>query len=83
MTRPFVAAGTRLCANVDATGGILRVEVLDDQDKPLAVAQTIAGDQPRAVMSWLSGDLASLKGRPIHLRFVLRNARFYSFWLEE
>ena len=28
------------------------------------------------------GDIAQLKGQTVSLRFTLRNAQFYSYWLE-
>jgi hypothetical protein len=58
------------------------MEVLDVNEKPLAVSNVVTGDQPRAEVSWKSGDLSSLLGRTVSLRFALRNARLYSFWLE-
>ncbi len=39
----------------------------------------VIGDEIRRVVTWKgSGDLSSLAGKPIRLRFVLRDADLYS-----
>ncbi len=81
LTKPFVLTGAKLLVNVDAAEGSLEAEVLDAEGKTLAVSQPIVGDQLRATVQWKSGDLADLKGKTITLRFKLRNASFYSFWV--
>ena len=83
VTKPFVARGTALSVNVDATQGALEVTVLDGEGNPAAVSKPLVGDQPHAVVQWQSGDLAPLKGKTVSVRFTLRNARLYSFWLED
>jgi hypothetical protein len=82
LTKPFNVNGTKLLVNVNAAGGSLDIEVLDDNEKSLALSQSVTGDRLRASVSWKSGDLARLQGRAIRLRFLLRNARLYSFWLD-
>ena len=81
LTKPFVLTGAKLLVNVDAADGALDVEVLDTAGNTVAVSEPVLGDQPRATIQWLSGDLAALKGKTITLRFKLRNASFYSFWV--
>lgn len=83
LTKPFVVRGTKLFVNVDANGGACDVEVLGSDGKPLAVSQSVTGDQSRAEISWKSGSLASVQGQTVQLRFTLRNARLYSFWLDK
>ena len=82
LTKPFVVHGTQLSVNVDTPKGALEVAVLDDQGESLAVSQPVVGDQPRAVVEWQSGGLPDLKGQTVSLRFTLREAEFYSFWLD-
>jgi len=43
----------------------------------------LKGDLLRGEVQWQQGDMASLKGQTVSLRFTLRNASFYSFWLED
>jgi hypothetical protein len=42
----------------------------------------VTGDQLRAEIRWPGRDLAELKGKPIRLRFHLRDADLYSFWFD-
>jgi len=83
LTKPFVVRGTKLFVNTDAAKGILKLEVLDGHKKALAVSEEVVGDQPRAGVPWKSGDFSSLTGQTVSLRFTLRQAKLYSFWLDE
>ena len=82
LTEPFVLTGTKLFANVDALKGELRAEVLDRDAKVLATSDPVNGDLPRSEVAWKQGDVAALSGQIIALRFWLRNASLYSYWLE-
>ena len=82
-TRPFRWAGARLLANVKtADGGRLRAEVLDGAGKAVAATHPLDGDRPRGELRWAQAPPASLEGQPVRLRFTLRRASFYSYWLE-
>ena len=81
-TESFAAVGDRLLVNVDAAGGELAVQVLGDEGGVMLESQPITGDQLRAEVSWLSGGLEASQGAEVRLRFVLRNASLYSYWLE-
>ena len=81
LTKPFVLTGTKLLVNADATDGALDVEVLDTAGNTVAVSEPVLGDQPHATIQWMSSDLADLKGKTITLRFKLRTASLYSFWV--
>jgi hypothetical protein len=82
LTKPFECSGTKLLINVDAAKGDLKVDVLDNNCGLVASSKAIVGDKLRAVVEWKSGDLADLEGRSISLRFTLREASLYSFWME-
>jgi hypothetical protein len=86
LTTPFVLAGRALEVNADASGGALRVELLDE------ACQGIAGyagkwadalkrtDSVRLRPAWGEHkDLAPLVGRVVRLRFHLANAKLYAF----
>lgn len=81
--RPLEVTGETLAVNVDAAGGTLEVEVLDDKGNVLAVSAPIVGDVPHGRVRWKKGDLAGLKQRKVRLRFTLLKASFYSFWFED
>ncbi|MGE3778527.1 MAG: hypothetical protein AB7F89_15175, partial [Pirellulaceae bacterium] len=85
-TRPLRFAGNRLELNVDTSaGGAVRVEVLDEQGEPLpafsgAQANWLIGNSVRMPVRWHGDpDIGSLEGRPIRLRFHLRDSKLYAF----
>lgn len=86
-TRPMVLEGSRLWVNA-AAAGALAVEVteadgrkvLPGWDRSACVA--LSGDQTRAEIRWRGRELSELAGKRVRLRFHLRDADLYSFWLE-
>ena len=83
VTRPFELAGAKLFLNTDAGGGELSVAVLDDHDQVLATSAPITGDLVRGEVSWKQGNIAGLTGRSVSLRFTLRKAGLFSYWLNQ
>jgi len=82
LTKPFTVRGQQLLINADARNGDLTVEILDRNDNVLAVSEKIEGDQLRATVQWRDRGLAEFAEQPIRLRFRLRQASLYSFWLK-
>ena len=85
VTEPFTLPGTKLFVNVDArkeSVGELRVEVLNQAAQVVARSEALRGDLLSEPVKWQEGDLAKHRGRPVTLRFTLRNGRLYSFWIE-
>ena len=80
-TRPFEVPDGRLWVNVDAAGGELRMEVLEPGGEVVASSAPVVGDRPDAAVRWEDGDLSQWMGAEVSLRFRLRNARLYSYWL--
>lgn len=85
ITRPFRFVGQRLLVNYSTSaGGSLRVEIQDEQGQPLpgfrlADSRALVGDAIEQPVSWAGGmDVKSVAGKPIRLRFVLREADLYS-----
>ena len=90
VTRPFVLAGSRLRANLEAPGGELRAEVLGERGRTplegfsLDESEPAGGDHLDTELTWKSGaDLSSLRGRTIRLRFQLRDAHLCSYWMSD
>ena len=87
-TRPLLFSGKRLHANVDSRRGDFRVEVLDHAGDPIpgftaAESLPVRTDQVGVTMRWKTHeDLASLKGKPVRLRFHLKRTRLFSFWID-
>jgi hypothetical protein len=86
LTKPVVFDGNRLQINfATSAGGSLRVEVQDKVGKPipgftLADCHLQYGDQLDRIVSWKSGtDVSQLAGKPVRLRFELKDADLYSF----
>lgn len=85
LTKPFTFSGTKLTMNFasSAAGGI-KVEIQDASGKPLNgfsladTVETIGNDLNRTVR-WKTGtNVMSLAGRPVRLRFVMKDADLYS-----
>lgn len=85
-TVPIVFSGKRLELNVQTSvAGTVQVEILDAEGNPipgfaLADADTIKGNYIAKVVTWKGrDDVSSLAGKPIRLRFVMRDAKLYAF----
>ncbi len=86
VTKPVVFSGRRLVLNysTSAAGG-LRVELQDAAGAPLPGfslddAEELYGDRIGETFVWKGAtDLSALAGRPVRLRFRLREADLYSF----
>lgn len=82
-TKPFKWSGSKLMANVETREpGDLRVDVLDTEGTVIATSQPVKGNHPRGQLGWSPALPQSLHGQQISLRFTLREASFYSWWLE-
>ena len=85
ISRPLTFLGSRLTVNfaTSAAGGI-RVEIQDAQGKPipgytLDDAQELVGNEIERTVAWKGGsDVIELAGKPIRMRFVLKDADLYS-----
>lgn len=86
VTKPITFAGKTLTMNfsTSAAGGI-GVELQSPDGRPLegfslADCQEVFGDALQRTVTWKAGgDVSSVAGRPVRLRFVLRDADLYSF----
>jgi hypothetical protein len=86
VTKPVTFKGDELGLNfaTSAAGGI-RVEIQDAAGKAipgftLADAVETIGNETDRVARWKSGsDVSKLAGRPVRVRFVMKDARLYSF----
>ena len=83
VTRRFVLPAGRLFVNVDARGGEFRAEIESADGQAVARSRAVTADAVRQALEWEHGDPASLVGRRVALRFSLRNARFYAYWVAE
>lgn len=85
-TRPVVLEGESLWINAVAPGTVTAEitgpdgrTILDGWGQADCVA--VSGDRTRAELRWRGRDLKELAGQRVRIRFHLRNADLYSFWL--
>lgn len=85
VTKPLVFSGRELVINYSTSAaGSVRVEVQDAQGNPvpgfgLADATEIYGDEVEFAVPWKAGaSLEGLAGKPVGLRFVMKDADLYS-----
>ena len=85
-TKPLVFAGRELELNYSTSAvGFVRVEIQDADGRPVpgfSVDDCYEkfGDEIDGVVSWSGGsELSSLAGRPVRLRFALKDADLYAF----
>jgi hypothetical protein len=87
LTRPVLFHGKYLFVNLDAPGGSLTAEALDEAGRVIApfsasACEPATGDGTKIRLAWKDGaDLAALAGRPVRFRFHLRHGRLYAFWV--
>ncbi len=86
ITRPLRFEGSRLELNFSTSApGSVRVEIQDASGRPLPQftlddSTELIGDEIARTYAWKSGQsVASLAGRPVRLRFVLKDADIYSY----
>jgi hypothetical protein len=86
LTRPLIFKGGNLALNMSTSAaGSVQVELQDASGKPiegyrLADAPELFGDSVRHIVRWKrGGDLRALEGKPVRLRFVMKDADLYSF----
>ena len=86
ITKPFIFQGGHLYINFSTSAaGWIKVEVQDESGNPIegfmeTDFREIYGDEIDRKISWQSGDdVSSLEGRPVRLRFILKDADIFSF----
>ena len=85
LTKPLVFSGDRLVLNyATSAAGSLRVEVQDMEGRPvpgfsLSECREIIGDEIERPVAWEGHpELGQLSGKPVRLRFVMKDADLYS-----
>lgn len=80
VTRPITFAGGTLLLNfATSAAGSVRVELQDEAGKVLAESETLFGDELEHAPKWKGGAIADHAGKPVRLRFVMRDADLYAF----
>jgi hypothetical protein len=86
VTKPVTFSGKTMAINYSTSAaGDIRVEIQDVNGKPLdgfrlEDCPEVFGDSLERTVSWKAGnDLGKLAGRPVRLRFVIKDADLFSF----
>jgi hypothetical protein len=89
-TLPVKLGGKRLFVNADARAGEVRAEILDARGRTVLDAFSldksvpVRGDQLEGELRWKGAPASSLPtSDPVRIRFVLKNASLYAFWVAE
>ena len=82
LTKPFTFAGAKLSLNI-ASKGDTRVGILGADGKPVpgfapGDCAPITADAIAHTVSWKGGDLSALAGKPVQLRFELKDTDLYA-----
>jgi len=90
VTKPIVFEGSELAINYSTSAaGYVKVEIQDEVGTPfpaysLENAEEIVGDMIERTVSWNDGsDVGPLSGKPVRLRFVMKDADIYSIRFRE
>ncbi|HEU5117079.1 MAG TPA: hypothetical protein VFT74_10475, partial [Isosphaeraceae bacterium] len=85
ITKPLQFSGQSLVLNFQTRPeGSIRIEIQDEHGTPIkgfqaSDCQDLIGDDIARRVSWSGENLSQLAGRPVCLRFILRNADLFSF----
>ncbi len=85
--RPLKFQGKKLVLNYAAkSGGSVRVELQDAEGKPRPYSSAnavLSGDSLRKTVTWgEQPDLSPLVGQSVRIRFILKDAKLFSFRFE-
>lgn len=85
-TRLIVFEGNTLIVNINTGGGgSLQVEILDESGKPIkgftqADSELLIGNSVKLPVTWRNNyDVSELAGRPVRLRFIMRDCKLYAY----
>ena len=84
VAKPLIFSGRELVLNFSTSAaGSIRVEVITEDGVPqgfaLANSKEIFGDSIERVVSWENGsDVSTCAGKPVRLRFVMKEADLFS-----
>jgi hypothetical protein len=89
LTKPLIMEGKNLYLNVEAPQGEVRAEILDGEGKKVLPGFSgqecipVRGDSLNTELKWKKAAVSTLVGKAVRLRFILRNASLYAFWVNE
>lgn len=88
-TRPVLFAGKRLFVNVDARFGSCAAEIVGEDGSAIDgfsfsdCKAIVREDTTKRELAFKGGDLSALAGKAVRIRFRLRVATLFSFWVSK
>ena len=88
LTKPLIFQGKKLHLNANCRHGAIRVALLDGDGRTIPGYSfddclPIQADRIDLPVRWSNGSkLPDLTGKPVRLKFRLKNAKLFSFWIE-
>jgi len=85
LTKPFTFEGDTLHINADSGAGRIEVQIVDERQQPYEgyLSKSFSGDAIDHIIDWPEGKkLAYLQGKPIRLKFIMKNTDLYSFQIK-
>lgn len=85
LTEPFVLPDGTLHINARAPAGQISVALCEPGGKPipgLEQSQSVTGDALDGTVNWTKPIPQVLRGKPVRLRFTLRNSDLFAYWWE-
>jgi len=85
VTKPFEWDGETLRVNADSSAGEMRVQITDECLRPIEgmTSLPLKEDSVDHLVQWPGGvALADLRGRPVRLKFLMRDTHLYSFSID-
>lgn len=89
-TMPMTLGGKRLFVNADAREGEVRAEILDARGRSVLAGYSLEncepmrGDRLDGELRWKgAADLSGATNSPVRIRFVLKKASLYAFWVAD
>lgn len=85
-TRPIQFSGKHLFVNAAAKDGELIAEVLNERGEVLkgftkTDCVAVRADKTKQAVTWKTAELSIVAGKPLRLRFHLKNAKLFAFWV--
>ena len=86
-TKPLTFSGKHLFVNADCRFGSLAVEIADANGKVIPgfsrndCTAFVHADSTKTELVFKGGDLSSLAGKTVRIRFLIKSGTLYSFWV--
>ncbi|RKY88043.1 hypothetical protein DRQ09_03515 [candidate division KSB1 bacterium] len=81
-TKPIIATGSKMFCNCDIKHGYIKIELLDENGKSIAMSKDITTSGTRKIVQWEKSPKVDIAGKKITIVFYMKKSDLYSFWFE-